>query len=328
MKVAASLIPTLIVALWVSLPLRAEEITLSNGSRINAPVLIEREGMVVVDLGFATLDIPKEKILSRLSTDNPSDPNLAASPLTLVDSGENGLYAANLAGTPQNLQQCYKAVSPAVIKISTPAGMGSGFLINSRGFAITNYHVIERETHITVTLFEESRNGFEKKIFKTVRIVAVNPYLDLALLKIETEKETVFPYVPLGEGRHVRVGQSCFAVGNPLGLERTLSEGAITTISRAFEGFVYIQTNADINPGNSGGPLFNMSGEVIGVTNMGAIFYGGLGFAIPVDAVKDFLDHHQAFAYDQDNPNSGFRYLQPDGRTDPAAPDWSIAAQN
>jgi len=300
--------------------LHAEEIFLSGGGRITAPVLAQREGAVVVDLGFTALSIPKEKILSMTS---PADPNAPVIDPTLAPIAENGLYCESSSTTPMSLQQCYRAVAPAVVKVSTPAGMGSGFLINSRGFVLTNCHVIEQETHITITLFEEGTNGFEKKVFKPVRIAAVNPFLDLALLKIETDNETVFPYVPLGSSRQVRVGQSCFAVGNPLGLERTLSDGAITTISRAFEGLLYIQTNADINPGNSGGPLFNMSGEVIGITNMGAVSFGGLGFAIPIDAVKDFLNHHQAFAYDQDNPNSGYRYLQPDGRVDPADPDWT-----
>jgi len=83
---------------------------------------------------------------------------------------------------------------------------------------------------------------------------------------------------------------------------------------------MYIQTNADINPGNSGGPLFNLSGEVVGVTNMGYIFFGGLGFAIPIDYVKHFIENRDAFAYDKDNPNTGYRYLQPDGRRNKSRP--------
>ncbi len=112
----------------------------------------------------------------------------------------------------------------------------------------------------------------------------------------------------------MEVGQAVFAIGNPLGLERTVTDGVISTKNRAFEGLVYIQTNADINPGNSGGPLFNLAGEVVGVTNMGYIFFGGLGFAIPIDYVKHFIDNRDAFAYDKDNPNTGYRYLQPEPR--------------
>jgi len=105
-----------------------------------------------------------------------------------------------------------------------------------------------------------------------------------------------------------------------LGLERTVTDGVISTKNRAFQGLIYIQTNADINPGNSGGPLFNLAGEVIGVTNMGYIFYGGLGFAIPVNYLKHFIDNREVFAYDKDNPNTGFRYLQPSPRRNKTKP--------
>jgi len=111
-----------------------------------------------------------------------------------------------------------------------------------------------------------------------------------------------------------------FAIGNPLGLTRTVSQGIVSTTNRDFEGQLYVQTTADINPGNSGGPLFNLAGEVIGVTSMGYVFYGGLNFAIPADTVKAFIDNWDAFAYREDNPNAGFRYLQPGGRTNRDAP--------
>ena len=78
---------------------------------------------------------------------------------------------------------------------------------------------------------------------------------------------------------------------------------------------MYLQTTAQINPGNSGGPLFNMSGEVVGVTNMKITFGEGLGFAIPVNAVRFFLDHRDAYAYANDNPSNPYRYLEPPSRT-------------
>ena len=81
------------------------------------------------------------------------------------------------------------------------------------------------------------------------------------------------------------------------------------------EGELYLQTTAQINPGNSGGPLFNLAGEVVGVTNMKITFGEGLGFAIPVELVKNFLDHRDAFAYSTDNPNNPYRYLEPPSRT-------------
>lgn len=163
-------------------------------------------------------------------------------------------------------------------------------------------------------MFQKAENGFEKKKFKKVKIEAINPFFDLALLKVEDIGDAKIKYAYLGDVDRIEVGETVFAIGNPLGLERTVTDGVISTTNRVFDGLVYIQTNADINPGNSGGPLFNLAGEVVGVTNMGYIFFGGLGFAIPVDYVKHFIDNRDAFAYDKDNPNTGFKYIQPDRR--------------
>jgi serine protease Do len=200
--------------------------------------------------------------------------------------------------------------------------MGSGFFINEQGYLITNYHVIENETKVEVTLFQKQKNGFEKKQFKQVKIIAINPFVDLALLKVEDLEGSSIKFAYFGDINRIRIGEKVFAIGNPLGLERTVTDGVISTKNRAFEGLVYIQTNADINPGNSGGPLFNLAGEVVGVTNMGYIFYGGLGFAIPIDYVKHFIENREAFAYDKDNPNSGFRYIQPDARLNHSDPEF------
>ena len=207
------------------------------------------------------------------------------------------------------------AFGEAVVMVSSPAGTGSGFLINPDGHLITNYHVIARETLIKVTVFQRAAGGFEQKKYEKVKILAFNPFADLALLKIE-EAGRAFPYAYLGDMSRVAVGETVFAIGNPLGLTRSVSQGIVSTTNRDFEGQLYIQTTADMNPGNSGGPLFNLAGEVIGVTSMGYLFYGGLNFAIPVDTVKRFLENVDAFAYSEDNPNAGFRYLQPGGRKD------------
>ena len=124
----------------------------------------------------------------------------------------------------------------------------------------------------------------------------------------------------LGSLDDLNAGDGAFAVGNPLGLERSVSQGIISTLNRNFEGLVYLQTDAAINPGNSGGPLFNMKGEVVGVTNMGFRGTDNLGFAIPIPYVKDFLRNREAFAFDKDNPNTGYRYLDPPRRMRPGRP--------
>jgi serine protease Do len=305
----------------------ADTVTLKQGQKLTGDILAEKDSQLILDIGVTVLTIPKEKILKYEYTNQISiaehQPSISGEGIDVnqpaVEWPTGQLYlTANLKKT--TIEKCVETVSESVVKISTPAGMGSGFFINEDGYLITNYHVIEKETKIDVTVFHKVKDGFEKKIFKKVKIEAVNPFVDLALLKVEELGDTKNRFAYLGDSDKIEVGEKVFAIGNPLGLERTVTDGLISTKNRAFEGLVYIQTNAAINPGNSGGPLFNLAGEVVGVTNMGYIFFGGLGFAIPVNYVKHFLENREAFTYDKDNPNTGFKYLQPDHRRNKAEP--------
>jgi len=180
---------------------------------------------------------------------------------------------------------------------------------------MTNFHVIEGETQISIEVYHQTGGELERKSYKQVRIIAINKFADLALLKIEDKDAPKFKYVLLGNADALAVGESVFAIGSPLGLERTVTEGILSTKTRPMAGDLYLQTTTQINPGNSGGPLFNTRGEVVGVTNMKITFGEGLGFAIPVEAVKYFLDHRDAFAYSNDNPSNAYRYLTPPSRT-------------
>jgi serine protease Do len=153
-----------------------------------------------------------------------------------------------------------------------------------------------------------------------VELVAVNNHLDLALVKITHPEDKDFIFAPVQGPESLEIGQPVFAIGNPLGLERTLTQGVVSTTQRNFDGLTYIQTDTPINPGNSGGPLFNSSGEVLGITNMGIRGGEALGFAIPARYVKDFIRNREAFAYDRTNPNSGHAYSQPPRRMAPGAP--------
>ncbi|UCC99505.1 MAG: trypsin-like peptidase domain-containing protein [Phycisphaerales bacterium] len=308
---------------------RADRIVLKEGQTITGEIILEKQAQLYVDVGITVLTIPKDKILEYRYGDAPEAPHVDANDPSGTDVGTAGVQpgenaSGRLYKTAQlkktTIEKCVDAVSEAVVKVSSPGGTGSGFFINEGGFLITNYHVIEKETQIEVTVFRKVSSGFERKTFKKVKIEAINPFVDLALLKVEDLGDTKVPSVYLGGVDHITAGEEVFAIGNPLGLERTITNGVISTKNRAFEGLIYIQTNADINPGNSGGPLFNLAGEVIGVTNMGYIFMGGLGFAIPVNYVKDFIENRDAFAYDKDNPNSGYKYLQPDRRRNKAKP--------
>ena len=305
----------------------ADRIVLKEGQIITGKILVEKQTQLYVDIGITVLTVPKDKILeynysdTSEAEDSDADNLDTAAASKPVENASNRLYkTANLKKT--TIEKCVDTVSEAVVKISSPGGSGSGFFINEEGVLITNYHVIEKETRIEVTVFQKAKNGFETKKFKKVKIEAINPFVDLALLKVEDLGDTKLSFVYLGDIDRIKTGEAVFAIGNPMGLERTVTNGVISTKNRAFEGLLYIQTNADINPGNSGGPLFNLAGEVIGVTNMGYIFLGGLGFAIPVNYVKHFIENRDAFTYDKDNPNSGYKYLQPDRRRNKARPDF------
>jgi serine protease Do len=304
-----------------------DTVILKEGQTLTGDILAEKNDELVIDIGVTVLTIQKEKILqyeyTRAYKEAAVDSNGAVLETTVEVNqvGHGRLYTqTKLAKT--TIEKCVDRVSEAVVKVSSPAGIGSGFFLNEDGYLITNYHVIEKETKLEVTVFQKAKEGFEKKQFKKVKIEAINPFVDLALLKVEDLGDVKVKYVSLGDMEDIRVGEKVFAIGNPLGLERTVTDGVISTTNRAFQGLIYIQTNADINPGNSGGPLFNLAGEVIGVTNRGYIFFGGLGFAIPIDYVKHFIDNRDAFAYDKDNPNTGYRYIQPDRRRNKAEPEF------
>ncbi|MHC4160213.1 MAG: S1C family serine protease [Planctomycetota bacterium] len=306
----------------------ADTVILKEGQSLTGDILVEKEAFVYMDIGVEVLKIPKEEILEYEYTSGESSLQTEDVDANMFGAESNepwqppGQLYRTASFQKTTIEKCVDAFSEAVVKVASPAGMGSGFFINEQGYLITNYHVIERETKIEVTVFQKAENGFEKKKFKKVKIEAINPFVDLALLKVEDLEGTIVTYAYLGDIERIRVGEEVFAIGNPLGLERTVTNGVISTTNRAFEGLVYIQTNAAINPGNSGGPLFNLAGEVIGVTNMGYIFYGGLGFAIPIDYVKHFIENRDAFAYDKDNPNTGYKYVQPDRRRNKAEPEF------
>ena len=289
---------------------RAERIILKNGYELTGDVLKSDAKTVVVDLGITVLRLDRSDIV-RIAKPDAEKTEPKTGPQEEKATQWQLYHTAKLQRS--SIEKNTERFAEAVVMVTSPGGQGSGFIVTEDGYLITNYHVIARETRIKVAVFHKTDKGYEQQHYKKVKIIALNPFVDLALLKIE-EAERKFPYVYLGRMDEIEVGQTVFAIGNPLGLTRTVSQGIVSTKNRNFEGRLYIQTTADINPGNSGGPLFNLKGEVIGVTSMGYIYLGGLNFAIPTDVVKRFIMNRDAFAYDEDNPNSGYRYLQPSGR--------------
>jgi serine protease Do len=280
-------------------------VQLKSGARLDAEVLVEKADRVVVDLGFTVLSVPREEIERIVPLITTATPTLAD------DAGD--LYRLAINPSVLSVKENVDRVGEAVVLIRTPTGLGSGFIIHSSGYIVTNEHVVAGEYNLAVTQFRKGATELEKVQFNKVRIVALDTRLDLALLKIEDAGATVFPTVPVGDGAALSDGQTVFAIGSPLGLDRTVSQGIISARTRPMDGQLFIQTTTQINPGNSGGPLFNLRGEVVGVNNMKAMDVGieGLNFAIPSGVLKNFLRNRDAFAFDPRNPNAGYRYLEP-----------------
>ncbi len=297
--------------------LRATTVELKGKAAVTGKILEEKKDQIIIDIGYTVLVIPKSQVVKLLDDNARAAKAVAAPPEPAVD---RGFYSASIVPPQErSVRELVNELGEAVVQVRTPAGLGSGFFINPDGFLITNFHVTEGETQISVEVYLQKNGQIERKIYKQVRIVALNKFADLALLRIEDKDAPKFSCVTLGDADKLAVGDTVFAIGSPLGLERTVTEGILSTKTRQFEGTLYLQTTAQINPGNSGGPLFNLRGEVVGVTNMKITFGEGLGFAIPVEAVKFFLNHRESYAYDNDNPSNPYRYLEPPSRTRKAA---------
>jgi S1-C subfamily serine protease len=173
--------------------------------------------------------------------------------------------------------------------ITVPRGSGTGFVWNKDGYIVTNFHVIEGAQQVVITLQDQTNWPAE--------IIGLAPERDLAVLKIKAPKNKLFP-LPLGDSAALTVGRKVLAIGNPFGLDATLTTGVVSALGREIESPTrrkitnVIQTDAAINPGNSGGPLLNSQGQLIGVNTMiyspsGAS--AGIGFAIPVNTVKEVV---------------------------------------
>ena len=167
-----------------------------------------------------------------------------------------------------------------------PRGSGSGFIWDRQGHVVTNFHVIEGGSNWQVTLSDQSNWDAE--------VVGYAPEKDLAVLRIKAPQNRL-PPLPLGNSDNLRVGQAVFAIGNPFGLDQTLTTGVVSALGREIQSVAgtpirdVVQTDAAINPGNSGGPLLDSAGRLIGVNT--AIYspsgaYAGIGFAIPEHAVR------------------------------------------
>ncbi len=289
----------------------ADVVKLKSGASIDGAVLKRSDRRIWIDVGADVLSFSMDDVASVESASAGANVQLRADTLFTT--------AVGLSELPPREQA--KILGPAVIKVSTPGGLGSGVILSRDGYAVTNAHVVQGETNLRATVwFEQPDHTLKRTDIDDVELIAVNNHVDLALIRIKHPEGKDFLFAPVQDAEKLEVGQNVFAIGNPLGLERTLTQGVISTTQRSFDGLTYIQTDTPINPGNSGGPLFNTMGEVIGITNMGIRGGEALGFAIPTRYLKDFIRNRESFAYDRNNPNSGHNYQKPPTRQRDGAP--------
>jgi len=297
-----------------------ETVILKDGQRVIGEVVAEKPTALYIDLGYDLLRVPRDQVLRRSKGEDAG--SSAHSAPRGVELHASGFYSSGVL-RPSPVKDLVGKFGEAVISIETPSSKGSGFIINDQGCAITNAHVIQGETRISAILYQNVAGGFARRRVEDVEILAINSFFDLALLRMPLPTDLKPSHVVLGNDDDVNAGEGVFAVGNPFGLGRSVSQGIVSNRSRNIEGQLYLQTDTAINPGNSGGPLFNQRGEVIGVTSLGAraSVADNLAFAIPVAYVKEFIKHREAFAFDKANPNTGYRYVDPPRRLNPKQPE-------
>ena len=248
-------------------------------------------GVAVLLLAACRIDFATDTATPTASPATPTPIIIVATPTPLADAD---LLPIDIE--EQLITNLYERVGPSVVHVASEIvtvdfffgpmaseGTGSGFVWDDAGHIVTNYHVIEDASRIEVIFSDDSQVEAE--------VVGVDPRNDLAVLRVDPAATALQP-LALGAAETIRVGQRAIAIGNPFGLDRTLTTGVVSALGRPLETetgdyiFNVIQTDAAINPGNSGGPLLNSRGEVIGINT--AIQEGaeGIGFAVPVETLR------------------------------------------
>ena len=224
---------------------------------------------------------------------------------TVLDNGSSNTSTASASSTVANgalstsgavsVADLYAQLRPSVVKITVASpsgdGTGSGVVLDKDGHIVTNYHVVQGATQLDVKLSDGT--------VATATVVGTDPGDDLAVIKIDPAGKTLTP-ATLADTTQTRVGDSVIAIGNPLDLEATLTEGVVSGLGRVLSDGngrplrELIQTDSAINPGNSGGGLFNLDGQLVGVTNAlenpsGQDSFSGIGYAIPASTLQRYL---------------------------------------
>lgn len=240
------------------------------------------------------------QLATTVSTPPPTTPTAAATstPVILIATptplGDDVLAPIDIE--EQLITNLYERTAPSVVHITARVvtmdffygplaseGTGSGFVLDKEGHIVTNNHVVADAESLEVLFSDETQ--------VSAQVVGTDPANDLAVIQVDLPPEQLFP-LALGTSENLRVGQRAIAIGNPFGLDRTLTTGVVSALGRPLQtdndNYIYevIQTDAAINPGNSGGPLLNSHGEVIGINTAIRQDAQGIGFAVPVDTIK------------------------------------------
>jgi len=244
----------------------------------DAPVLVTREGRQLTGRALKDVAALAEKTLSEapLSSKTFREASEKASPAVVniyIQTADPYEVSLLIIGLPLRLPG---------------KALGSGFFVHPSGYVLTNNHVVENARQIKA----KTTDG---KTYELV-VMARDPAIDVALLRVDTQGAT-FPYIPLGNSSEVGLGDWVIAIGNPLGLGHTVTQGIVSQTSREIPELErspgrhvkFIQTDAAINPGNSGGPLLTLTGAAIGINSAVAMGAQGIAFAVPMDQVREFL---------------------------------------
>ncbi|AGA25489.1 S1C family serine protease [Singulisphaera acidiphila] len=276
-------------------------VALLFGGRLGA----QRQPAVNQIPGFRRLEVPVTPKPAR-----PGDYQLPAVPSLTIPPE----LLKNADADEQINIRVYQGVNRSVVNITTASeatgifgdetssGTGSGFVIDTQGHILTNYHVVEDAESVQVTLYDGTTHE--------ARVIGADASNDVAIVKIQAKAADLYP-VALGDSSGLLVGQKILALGNPFGLERTLTTGIISSLDRSLQAKNgrmikgIIQTDAAINPGNSGGPLLNTRGQVIGMNTAIMSQVGqsaGISFAVPINAIariiKPLIEHGRVIRAD------------------------------
>ena len=266
--------------------------------------------VILLLIGFSLACVINPEVLSQIGPEPSIDEVTTTVNTVVLDDGD--------------LPALYQEINPGVVAIralsETGGGLGTGFVWDSDGHIVTNYHVVEAATDLEV----DFPSGFKTR----AEVLGVDSDTDLAVLGLD-QLPPELTVLTLGDNKGLAVGQTVFAIGNPQGLNGTMTQGIISALGRTLDSLHYapgggafatgniIQTDAAINPGNSGGPLINLKGEVVGINSAirtaaidstGQPVNSGLGFAISIDTAKNVVPDLIEFGY-HDSPYVGIQVL-------------------